>query len=77
MQRVTASQASFSNVIGEPGHKTTRRQGRPGTGYCGLFGCVLLSTLIEGLPVPRETGNLPSQPWLADYPFGLGLFHQL
>jgi hypothetical protein len=26
---VTASQASFSNVIGEPGHKTTRRQGRP------------------------------------------------
>jgi hypothetical protein len=60
MQRVTASQASFSNVIGEPGHTkpqaARRLQGRELLWVC--IGCALLSTLTEGLPTPRKTGNL-------------------
>ena len=62
MQRVTASQASFSIVIGEPGHTKPRAaKVGLGKGYSGLF-CTLLSTLIEGLSIPRKTGNQPSQP---------------
>jgi hypothetical protein len=62
MQRVTASQASFSIVIGEPGHTKPRAaKVRSGKGYCGLV-CTLLSTLIEGLSVPLKTGNRPYQP---------------
>ena len=62
MQRVTASQASFSIVIGEPGH-TKPRAARisSGKGYCGLV-CTLLNTLIEGLSIPPKTGNRPFQP---------------
>ena len=38
MQRVTASQASFSIVIGEPGHTKPRAaKAGLGTGYGGLF----------------------------------------
>src|ERR1051326_8274599 len=64
---VTASQASFSNMIGEPGHTKPSRSTTPGqraTVVC--IGCALLSTLTEGLPTPRKTGNLRfrySQHW--------------
>ena len=63
MARVTASQASFQNVIGEPGH-TKPRAARVGSGKGSVvcFGCALLSTLIEELSIPRKTGNRPSQP---------------
>jgi hypothetical protein len=58
-RRVTASQASFSNVIGEPGHTkpqaARRLQGRELLWF--VLGA-LLSTLTEGLPTPRKTGNL-------------------
>lgn len=68
MQAVTASQASFSNVIGEPGHTkphaAKRLQGIELPVVC--IGCALLSTLTEGLPTPRKTGYLRfgySQHW--------------
>ena len=35
---VTASQASFSNVIGEPGHTNRKPLGlRQSVSYCGLY----------------------------------------
>jgi hypothetical protein len=64
---VTASQASFSNVIGEPGH--TKPQAARTTLGRKLLWFVLvfvLSTWTEGLPAPRKTGNLRfrySQHW--------------
>ena len=54
--------ASFSNVIGEPGHtKPQAAKLRHGVSYCGCMECVLLSTWIEGLPAPRKIGNLRYQ----------------
>ena len=56
---VTASQASFSNVIGEPGH-TKPQAARIAPGHKLLWFVVggLLSTWTEGPPAPRKTGNL-------------------
>src|SRR5215210_5222343 len=63
MQRVTASQVSFSNVIGEPGHtKPQAARLRHGVSCSGCFGCALLSTLIERLPTLRIKGSLTFQP---------------
>jgi hypothetical protein len=55
--------SKLSTVIGEPGHTKPHAAGAgPGEGIVVFFGCALLSTLIEGLPIPLKTGNRPSQP---------------
>ena len=60
MQRVTASQSAFSNVIGEPGHTEHRpRELRYGVSIeCLVRICALLNTGTAGLRAFRTTGNL-------------------
>ena len=60
---VTASQASFSNVIGEPGHTKHAPPGQALAKALWFVLGVLLSTLIEGLSIPRKTGTLTFQAW--------------
>jgi hypothetical protein len=61
MQRVTASQVSFSNVIGEPGHTNHSRGTTPRRELQWFVLGALLSKPIEGLPTPRIKGNLTFQ----------------
>ena len=64
MQRVTASQARFFELFGEPGHtepKAARlRRGRKLEVLLSEW--ALLSTLTAGLPTLREIGNPSFQP---------------
>jgi len=60
MQRVTASQSAFSNVIGEPGHTEHRpRELRYGVSFeCLVRICALLNTGTAGLRAYRIISNL-------------------
>ena len=64
MQRVTASQARFFELIGEPGHTEPEaarlRRGRKLEVVLSEW--ALLSTLTAGLPTLRKTGNPSFQP---------------
>ena len=66
MQRVTASQARFFELFGEPGHtepKAARlRRGRKLEVLLSEW--ALLSTLTAGLPTLRKIGNPSFQPLL-------------
>lgn len=53
--------ASFSNVIGEPGHTNHRPRGYATAQATVVCLGALLRKLREGLPMPRKTGNLRFQ----------------
>lgn len=69
MQRVTASQARFFELIGEPGHTEPKaaslRRGRKLEVLLSEW--ALLSTLTVGLPTLRKIGNPSFQPLYFPY----------